>query len=235
MELKSEDKKRIIILGIFIVLVISIVVHYKLYNVSNVRAIVASYGKLAPVIFLALCIIRPVILLPVGLFSVLGGIMFGSFMGGVYTILGSTVGSIMAYYIARYLGRDFIENLMHDKMKKLDVKCREKGFLVTFLMRVIPILPCDVVSYICGLSNIKMFDFVMGTFIGIIPGTFIYSYFGSSLKNVYSKEFIISIVLLILLSLIPLIIKKFYKNEISEDIGLENEEGAKDENSDSNN
>ena len=235
MELKNEDKKRIIILGIFIVLVISIVVYFKLYNVSNVRAIVSSCGKLAPLIFLALCILRPIILLPVGLFSVLGGIMFGSFIGGTYTILGSTIGSIMAYYMAKYWGRDFIEKLMHNKMKKLDKSCKERGFLVTFLMRVIPILPCDVVSYICGLSNIKMLDFVLGTFVGIIPGTYIYSYFGSSLKNVYSKEFIISILLLILLSILPIIIKKFYKKEISEDIGLVADDEVKDENTENKN
>lgn len=221
---KKYDIKKILALFVFLALVIVIVVYYKLYDLSNVRRIVSSYGKSAPFVFLILCTIRPIILLPIGLFSVLGGLLFGSLVGTLYTVLGSTIGSIFAYYIARYWGKEWVEDLLKGRLKKLDNKCKERGFMVTFLMRVIPILPCDVVSYICGLSDINMTEYVLGTFIGILPGTFIYSYFGSSLNNIYSKQFVISIVLLILLSILPFIIKKFYKHDITKEVGIEFEE-----------
>jgi uncharacterized membrane protein YdjX (TVP38/TMEM64 family) len=69
-----------------------------------------------------------------------------------------------------------------------------------------------------------MLDYILGTFLGIIPGTFVYSYFGSSLGNMYSKQFIGSVLLLVMLSLIPLIFKKFSKKDISQEIGIEFEE-----------
>lgn len=159
--------------------------------------------------------------MPIGLFSVLGGILFGTVKGTAYTVAGSTIGSIIAYYMARYWGREWVEGLLKGKLKKLDNKCKEKGFTITFLMRVIPILPCDVVSYICGLSDIGIFKYIAGTILGIIPGTFIYSNFGSSLHNIYSWQFVFSIIFLILLSVIPIVIKKFYNKDLTEEVGIE--------------
>lgn len=225
---KQNNIKKIIILSIFLIVVVAVVVYFKLYDLKNVEKIVKSYGKLAPIIFLILCVIRPIILLPIGLFSVLGGIMFGSLKGTVYTVIGSTVGSIIAYYLAKYWGREWVETLLKGKLKKVDEKCKEKGFTITFLMRVIPILPCDVVSYICGLSDIDIVKYTLGTILGIIPGTFVYSNFGSSLHNIYSKQFIFSIIFLILLSVIPLFIKKFYNKTLSKEVGIEFEEKESD-------
>lgn len=230
MEENKLNYKKIITLVIFITIVVIVVVYFKLYDISSVERIVESYGKLAPIIFLILCVIRPIILLPIGLFSVLGGLLFGSLKGTIYTVIGSTIGSIIAYYLARYWGREWVESLLNGKFKKIDSKFREKGFTVTFLMRVIPILPCDVVSYICGLSDIDIFKYTAGTIIGIIPGTFVYSNFGSSLHNVYSRQFILSIVFLILLSIFPIIIKKFYKKDLKEEVGIEFEDNKTEEN-----
>lgn len=225
---KSLNIKRIGAVIIFIISAFIFVMYFKLYDFSRVREIVSSTGSWAPFVFTVFCVIRPIVILPIGLFSVLGGVMFGAFWGTVYTILGSTIGSVIAYYMARYWGKDWVEGFLKGNMTKLDEHCREKGFVVTFLMRVIPILPCDVVSYICGLSEIKLKDFVLGTFLGIIPGTFIYSYFGNSLNNMYSKQFIISIILLLLLSLLPLIIKKTSKKDIIHDMGVDLDKNSKD-------
>jgi uncharacterized membrane protein YdjX (TVP38/TMEM64 family) len=224
MKVKVYNLKKVAILALFLLVTVFIVVYFRLYDLTNIRRIVSSYGKWAPAFFMLLCVIRPIILLPIGLFSVLGGLLFGYWIGTVYTIVGSTVGSVIAYYMARYWGREWVESLLKGKMKHLDKKCRERGLTVTFLMRVIPILPCDVVSYICGFSNIKMLDYILGTFLGIIPGTFVYSYFGSSLGNMYSRQFILSVLLIVILSLIPLIVKKFSKKDISQEIGIEFEE-----------
>ncbi|MCX7694575.1 MAG: TVP38/TMEM64 family protein [Caloramator sp.] len=201
---------KFIILTSFLTLITIIVIKFHLYNLNDVKLLVTSYGKLAPFIFFLLCILRPILLLPIGLFSVLGGILFGSVKGTVLTVLGSTVGSIIAYYISWFLGADFFERYFGDKIKKYSFDERN-AFKITFLMRVIPILPCDVVSYICGLSRINIIKYTLASFLGIIPGTFIYSNFGSSLNNIYSRQFIFSVVMIILLSLIPLLLKIQHK------------------------
>lgn len=201
------NKIKNIIFLIFIILMISIVVYFKLYDLNNVKQIIVSKGRLAPIIFFILCVLRPILLLPIGLFSVLGGIMFGAIEGTILTVIASVIGSVIAYYIALVLGADFFTNYLGKSISKYNLE-NKNAFKVTFLMRVIPILPCDFVSYVCGLSKINLFKYILGTFLGIIPGTYIYSYFGSSLNNVYSKQFVFSIIMLVILTVIPIIVKK---------------------------
>lgn len=201
------NKIKNIIFLVFIIVIVSIVVYLKLYDLNNVKQIIASKGTLAPLIFFILCILRPILLLPIGLFSVLGGIMFGSIEGTILTVIASVIGSIIAYYIAYFLGADFFYVYFGKSINKYNLD-NKNAFKVTFLMRVIPILPCDFVSYICGLSKINLFKYTIGTFLGIIPGTYVYSCFGSSLNNIYSRQFVFSIIMLIILSIIPFLIKK---------------------------
>lgn len=224
---KSINARKIISIVIFIASAAIIVVHYRLYDLAEVTRIVSSTGKWAPMIFMVFCIIRPIVILPIGLFSVLGGLMFGAAIGTIYTVIGSTIGSVIAYYLAKLWGREWVEGFLKGKFKSLDDHCKNKGFTVTFLMRVIPILPCDVVSYIGGLSEIKLTDFILGTFLGIIPGTFIYSYFGNSLNNLYSRQFIISVILLLILSIIPIFLKKSSKKDLVREIGLDFDDDSK--------
>lgn len=172
---KINKIKNIIFLS-FIILMISMVVYFKLYNLNNVQQIISSKGRLAPIIFFILCILRPIMLLPIGLFSVLGGIMFGAIKGTILTVLASVIGSVIAYYIALFLGADFFVSYFGKSINKYNLE-NKNAFKITFLMRVIPILPCDFVSYICGLSKINLFKYILGTFLGIIPGTYIYSSF----------------------------------------------------------
>ncbi|KRQ86796.1 TVP38/TMEM64 family inner membrane protein YdjZ [Caloramator mitchellensis] len=222
---RSVSFKKLAVLLLFFIAMVSFIIHYKIYNMANLKSYVLSFGNTAPVIFLVLCTVRPLILLPVGIFSALGGLLFGAFVGTLYTLIGSIIGSVIAYYLARFFGKDLVEKLLNGKYKRLGKKSREHGFYVTFMLRVVPILPFDAVSYICGLSDISMKDYLLGTILGIIPGTFIYSYFGSSLKNVMSKEFFIAILLLVCLALIPLLYKKISKNNL-DDIDFENEDNS---------
>jgi len=200
-------RKRIIFVLLFSVISLVFIVYFKLYDISILRKLIESRGILTPIIFLILCSIRPLLFLPVGIFSTLGGLIFGAFLGTVYTLIGSILSSILGYYIARKFGKDLVDKLLKGRYKNIRLTSNKNGFIVTFIMRVVPILPFDAVSYICGLSEIRFKDYFLGTFLGIIPGTFIYSYFGSAVNNVYSKKFLISLFLLILLSLIPLIFK----------------------------
>ncbi|GFR36266.1 TVP38/TMEM64 family protein [Thermobrachium celere] len=214
------NKYKFYVMGIFLLCIIVLVVKFQLYNITIVRKYVLSYGKLAPFIFFVLCILRPILLLPIGLFSVLGGILFGPIKGTFITVLGSTIGSLIAYYISWFLGADFFKEFFGDIIEKYYFDDKN-AFKITFVMRVVPILPCDFVSYICGLSKINVIKYTIASFLGIIPGTFIYSYFGHSLNNIYSKEFIFSIVMIVILTIIPILIKHYKKKDEYMDVEID--------------
>lgn len=128
--------------------------------------------------------------------------------GSVYTIIGAVCGASLSFYIARFLGRTVVEKLIRGKGKWFEDGVEKNGFLVVFILRLIPLVPFDIISYGTGLSKIKFKDFVLATIVGIIPGILVFINLGDKALNIKSKQFVISVVLLVLLCLASFIMKK---------------------------
>ena len=127
-------------------------------------------------------------------------------------MVGATIGATLAFFVARYLGRDFVARVLKGKFQTLstiDDQAGAHGFQVIFFFRLIPLVPFNVLNYVAGLSKVGAWDYVLGTFLGIIPGTFAYVYLGSSLTDIYYWEFALAIGLLILLTVIPMLYKRW--------------------------
>jgi uncharacterized membrane protein YdjX (TVP38/TMEM64 family) len=176
---------------------------------EEIRATIQSAGPVAPVIYLLIYSIAPVFFVPGWIITVAGGLAFGALWGTILTVIGATIGATLAFFVARYLGRDFVAHLLKGKLKTLDEQAAANGFQVIFFLRLIPLVPFNALDYIAGLSKIGVRDYILGTFLGIIPGTFAYVYLGSSLTNIYSWQFAGAVGLLILLALIPLLYKRW--------------------------
>ena len=78
-------------------------------------------------------------------------------------------------------------------------------FLLFFLMRLLPIAPYNVINYLSGLTEISFLKYSIATFLGIIPGTFVFLNVGDKAINVYSKEFIIAIIGFVVLTVISFV------------------------------
>jgi len=182
---------------------------------ENMERIVKAAGHWGPLVFIGINVLRPLFLLPVGLFSVVAGIMFGPIYGTIYTSIGVIIGSVLAFYIAKYFGRDFLIKHFGDKLKTFDRISNDHGFIIVMLLRITPILPVDAISYGAGLSQISVWDFLSGTAIGILPGTFVYVYMGSVFRNLSVKKVIIAVILFAAAMLIPLIWKDDIKAMLS--------------------
>ncbi|HSG06299.1 MAG TPA: VTT domain-containing protein, partial [Nitrospiria bacterium] len=79
---------------------------------------------------------------------------------------------------------------------------------VVFFLRLIPLVPFDVLDYIAGVSKINWRSYILATFLGIMPGTFVYVYMGTTIKDILSWQFAVAAGLLILLGLIPFFYKR---------------------------
>ena len=174
---------------------------------QEIRTTIQSAGPMAPLLYLFIYSIGPTFFFPSWVLSIAGGLAFGPVWGTLLTLVGATTGGTVAFCVARYLGRDFVSRLLKGKLKTLDDQASTHGFKVIFLLRLIPLVPFDVLDYIAGLSKIRMRDYILGTFIGIIPGTFAYVYLGSSLIDIFSWQFAVAVGLLILLAFIPVLYK----------------------------
>lgn len=163
---------------------------------------IEQFGNCAPIIFLLLASILPIFLFPPGIFSVIGGLLFGFTKGAILTIIAAIIYTNIMFLLSRYFARNKIENFLE---KRLTLKQFNRIFglkdnkLATFLIicRLIPILPNSVVSYSYGLTRISFKHYFIANLIGLIPGRLIWLNFGSKLNNIWSLEFLMAAILII--------------------------------------
>ena len=174
---------------------------------------IGQFGDYAPIIFLLLASILPVFLFPPGIFSVIGGLLFGFTKGAILTIIAAIIYTNIMFLLSRYFARNKIDNFLE---KRLTLKQYNRIFglndnkLATFLVicRLIPILPNSVVSYSYGLTRISFKHYFIANLIGLIPGRLIWLNFGSKLNNIWSLEFLMAAILIIAFVIIGTIVAK---------------------------
>ena len=158
--------------------------------------------------------------LPGSLLTLCGGAIFGMARGTVYNVLASNLGATLAFLMARYFGRDFVSRLMKGRIESFDEKVAKHGFRFILTLRLIPLIPFNGLNLGSGLSRIKYRDYLLGSVLGMLPGTFIYTYFADALLKGATgsgkralTNLIIASSLLILISSVPTLYKKFKKQK----------------------
>ena len=180
---------------------------------EDMQNFIEQFGDYAPIIFLLLASILPILLFPPGIFSVIGGLLFGFKLGAVLTIIAAIIYTNIMFLISRYFARNKIENFLE---KRLTLKQFNRIFglndnkLATFLIicRLIPILPNSIVSYSYGLTRISFKHYFIANLIGLIPGRLIWLNFGSKLNNIWSLEFLMAAILILAFVIIGAIVAK---------------------------
>lgn len=172
---------------------------------EGVRAMIARWGTLGPVVFTGMFALRPFVFFPSTLLFLAGGLAFGVGWGTFYSAVGATVGAVIGFAIARSLGHDFVRAQLGDRLVELDANRWGAGLV--FVLNLIPIVPITMINYGAGLSGMGVTPFTLAVLVGITPRAFAYSFFGHSLLNIGSKQFIWSLVLLAALVVIPLSIR----------------------------
>lgn len=214
--IKSHQNKtlKFVLLVTLIALALFSVYFFDLSNLispSKIKTSILSYGSLAPFVFSIIYVISTIIFLPGTPLTIVGGAIFGTFLGTFYTVIGATIGATIAFLLARYLGASFVEETLKGKYKKLyeyDKKIEENGFLVVLFLRLVPIFPFNGLNFALGLTRIKLGDYIIGTAVGIIPGSFVLAFFGGSLASLNWINIVLATILFILLSFSPKIYKR---------------------------
>jgi len=120
-------------------------------------------------IYIFLYTVRPLILFPATLLTVASGLIFGPWLGILFTIIGENASANLAFSVSRWFGRDWVKAHEHSGIVKWEAKVSENALVTVLIMRLI-YLPFDAVNYGCGLTSMRHRDYFLGTFIGIIPG-----------------------------------------------------------------
>ena len=153
-------------------------------NEEDFKQWVESLGIWGPVVYIVVYILRPLIFFPAGVLSATAGVIWGSALGFLYVQIAANISSTVEFLIARYFARDRIEKFIKGKMSGLDQRIEKHGFLTVLLIRLIPNVAWDIQNLSLGVTKIKFRDYFLATLIGIMPGSFAFVFFGSSLIKV---------------------------------------------------
>ena len=137
-------------------------------------------NRWAPLIFFGAYAIGS-LFAPITPFSLAGGVLFHYWEALFLNIFSPLVGSIMAFGIARVLGRDAVRRILRGKAKAIDEGFSRHGFTGLLVMRLTGVPPFILINYMSGLSEVKLGDYVLATFLGSIHWTMVITYFAHTL------------------------------------------------------
>ena len=190
--------------------------HIRLENVPKIKTWVASFGTIAPLVYIGLYLVSAVFFLPGTPITVLSGFVFGPLWGIFYASIASIISVSVAFLIARYAARDLVENWVKDnaQFRKIDEQVEEQGWRIVMLTRLVPIFPFNLQNYAYGLTSIRFSTYVLVSAIFMLPGTAVFVQLGGAFVsgegNIWKTLLYLGAagVLLLLLSLLPKFLKK---------------------------
>ena len=219
---KKDTIKFILLLVFLISIFISSIVFYpkikERIDFENIREL-ASKNKLAwAFLFVLLQIIQVVIFaIPGDIINATGGFVFNIFIGSLLSFIGVCIGSIITFYISRYLGYSFINRFI--KKEKINIIVNfmgsNTGFLSMFVFCNLPFVPKDILMYAAGLTPLKPQKILFIYCLSRIPGIIIWNSMGANIYNKSILGIIITLCILAIFLLAIIIIKKvIFSNKI---------------------
>lgn len=144
---------------------------------AALRAALHEWGALAPLVFIGIQALQVLVApIPGELTGFLGGFVFGQWLGLVYSTVGLTAGSVLAFAVGRWLGVAFVQRRVGAALwTRLGFVVEAEGALLCFLIYLIPGLPKDILCYLFGLSPMPFWVFALASTLGRVPGTWILS------------------------------------------------------------
>lgn len=126
-----------------------------------------------------------VFFLPGSVLTIGSGFLFKIFVGVLTASIGSTLGACAAFLVGRTVARNWISRKIaaNKKFTAVDDAVESDGFKIVFLIRLSPVFPFNVLNYGFGLTKVSFWKYALASWLGMIPGTFMYVYFGAGLRS----------------------------------------------------
>jgi uncharacterized membrane protein YdjX (TVP38/TMEM64 family) len=185
-------------------------------TVNALSALLESAGGWAPLFFVMVYAAGVCLFVPGTLLTGLGAAIFGPYWGFLWVWIAAMIGSAAAFVIGRTLGREFAASLIGDRLKKYDDAIERNGFATVLYLRLV-YFPFTAMNFGMGLTRVRFVDYMAGTGLGIIVGTFIFTFFIGTIKDVWASgnwaelisfKVFFSIALFVFSFFIPKIIKR---------------------------
>ena len=142
---------------------------------------VQALGPLGVVVFILIYIMATVLFLPGSVLTLGAGFVYGLVKGFIIVSVASTMGAICAFLVGRYLAREWVAGKVESntRFSAIDAAVGDAGWRIVGLTRLSPVFPFNMLNYAYGLTSVSLRDYFFASWIGMMPGTVMYVYFGT--------------------------------------------------------
>jgi len=146
--------------------------------------------------------------------TMLGGFLFGVFSGGIYALIGATIGTTVSFLLIRYVLGSVIRGKYAQKLERFNEKVKAHGvawYLLT--LQLMGLIPYFVINVLAALTDVPFQTFLWTTFVGSVPIIFIYAFAGrqlylvESVQDIFSPSIIALLLVLVMLTLVPVFLR----------------------------
>lgn len=150
---------------------------------EDLEALVAAGGIWSPLLFVMIASVAPLVWVPRMMTSIAAGALFGFWAGAALALMGGFGGALAGYWLGHSLGHDFVMKKIGPRGKAISDFLARRGLVAIALGRISPVTNCEAISLGSGLIGLPMRVYIPSTIVGMLPGSLLYSAFGSSVVS----------------------------------------------------
>lgn len=222
---------KLVITIIFIIILIIFASKFGIFEQINKllnQAInyIESLGNLGAIAFILLYIICSLLLISGAILTLSAGLIFGVIKGSIIVSIASTLAATFAFLVGRYLLRNWVEKQIEKQpnFKAIDLAVNKEGWKIVSLTRLSPLFPFVFLNYAFGVTQVSLRDYVLASWIGMMPGTIMYVYIGfigQSASQGNTLKLVLNIIGLIATIAVTIYVTKIAKKALDNQVTID--------------
>ena len=211
--MKREHWRKALLLLVLLVGIILAITYRERISASALEQWLEQFGIAAPLVFMLLYAIGTVLFLPGSVLTLAGGALFGPYWGTLYNLTGATLGATLAFLVARYLASAWVERKSAGRLRQLKEGVEHEGWRFVAFTRLVPLFPFNLLNYALGLTRIRLWHYVLTSYLCMLPGALAYTYLGYAGREAVAgdaaaiQKGIIALALLAMVAFLPRLIR----------------------------
>ncbi len=169
---------RILLLLGLIAGIVLVVMWRDQFDAVALEAWVRDAGAAGPLLFMMIYALGTVFFLPGSVLTLAGGALFGPVWGTLINLTGATLGAALSFLVARYLAADWVERKTGGRLKQIKEGVENEGWRFVAFVRLVPLFPFNLLNYALGLTRIRFLEYVIASWLFMLPGAIAYTYVG---------------------------------------------------------
>lgn len=152
-------------------------------NTNSLSAALDGYGVWAPIAFIVFHVLLSIGFVPRFVMGIAAGLTFGFWAGMLWSMVGAMAGAFVGFCLARYVKGDSFDVESVPKLGPLLLRAESGGWRSVMVARFVPLIPHPILNYALGITRVRMSEYLIGTFVGLLPSGIAYTEFGASSRD----------------------------------------------------